>query len=277
MVILNSQWQGSGFNNEIEAGAKQIGNFFSDRLDAEIKLSDKDLKELNGIIGYRPLYHQLRSFNKLVFTNKPQKITTLGGDCGIEVIPVSYLNSLYKKIGILWLDAHADLNTPQSSPSKTFHGMPLRLLLGEGDAGFLDLLFSRINTDQIFYIGLRDIDESEKDYIKEHNIFNALKVNYKEVKKKLDIADLQNIYIHLDLDVIDPSQFKYTKCPTANGLMTDDVEKFIGQLQRDFNVVGYGVYESVAKDKNQLMPILSILKTIKMSLTKTETWNKGLI
>jgi arginase len=263
MIILNAQWQGSGFTNEIEIGAKLIGKFFWDSLDVEIELSNIELQESNGIIGYKPLYNQLKSFRKLVFKSNPESITTVGGDCGVEIIPVSYLNFLYNKIGIIWLDAHADLNTPQSSPSHFFHGMPLRLLLGEGDTRFKDLLFSTISPDQILYIGIRDTDESEINYIKEHEIFNTLEINYQKIKQKLDKTDLQKIYIHLDLDIIDPLQFKYTKCPTNNGLTINEIERLIRKLQKDFNIIGYGICESVAKDKTQLLPILKILKMIK--------------
>ena len=62
---------------------------------------------------------------------KPDKILTVGGGCGIEIPIVSYFSEKYKNLDVLWFDAHGDLNTPESSPSKYFHGMPLRFLLEE--------------------------------------------------------------------------------------------------------------------------------------------------
>ncbi|MGY0038106.1 arginase family protein [Pedobacter sp. NJ-S-72] len=111
-----------------------------------------------------------QSWNKVSFFFKdiiseihPTKISTIGGDCGIEIMPISYLNKIYNgNLSIIWIDAHADLNTPESSPSKTFHGMPLRTLLGDGNKQFKELLFSTIKPEQISFIGLRDLDDEPR-------------------------------------------------------------------------------------------------------------------
>jgi len=263
MVVLNPQWQGSGATDEIKSGARIIGNYFSECIDFEVELSEKDLSIENGIMGYHSIYMQMEHFRQVVQSNNPKHITTIGGDCSVEIIPVSYLNYLYDKIAIIWLDAHADLNTPESSPSKTFHGMPLRLLLGEGDGSYKKLLFSTIDTSQILYVGLRDIDKSEEEYIINNNIFNTLEINYLQIKQKIAKHNFNKIYIHLDLDIIDPSFFQHTKCPTADGLRIDDLETLINQLQNDFDIVGYSICESVANKNEHLLPIQNILKMIK--------------
>ena len=63
---------------------------------------------------------------------KPSRVFTVGGDCGVEVQPVSHASACYPGLAVVWFDAHADLNCPSSSPSGHFHGMPVRTLLGEG-------------------------------------------------------------------------------------------------------------------------------------------------
>src|SRR4029078_8119073 len=63
----------------------------------------------------------------------PDRILSIGGTCGTELAPVAYLNERWGgRMAVLWLDAHADLNPPASSPSGHFHGMVLRTLLGDG-------------------------------------------------------------------------------------------------------------------------------------------------
>jgi len=263
MFILNQQWQGSGVTNEIKTGAKILGNFFHKNITHEVELFENDLKQYNGIIAYYDIYKQLKKFRDLIEPNNPKNITTIGGDCGIEIIPVSYLNNLYKNLGIIWLDAHADLNTPESSPSKTFHGMPLRLLLGEGDNEYKKLMFSTIQPEQILYIGLRNTDKSEEDQIKRNNIFHIDKFNYKLIAEKLSKYNLTKLYIHMDLDVINPEIFNYSKCPVKSGLTPIEIESFIIQLQNDFKIVGSSICESIAKNNKQLKPIENILNLFK--------------
>jgi arginase len=263
MIVLFPQWQGSGVSNEIESGAKIIGNYFADSIDVEIDTSGKDINIHKGIIGYNSLYAQTENYRQLVRSYDPEYITTIGGDCSVSIIPVSYLNHRYGSIGIIWLDAHADLNTPGSSPSKTFHGMPLRLLAGDGDESFKQLLFSTIDTSQIVYIGLRDTDRPEEKLIKDHNIFHTRSIHYKEVKQKLIKHNYKKIYIHLDLDVIDPSYFQYSKCPSSCGISIEALEVLIGKLHSDFEVVGYSICECVANKSEQLIPVQNILELVK--------------
>ncbi len=263
MVIINPQWQGSGITDEIRIGTYVLKNYFNEFKIYEVKLSEEDLSKKNGIIGYDPIIKQLENFRNLINANNPKHITTIGGDCGITIIPISYLNLQYNNIAVIWLDAHADLNTPDSSPSKTFHGMPVRLLLGEGDEKLKKLMFSEINKKQILYVGLRNTDKEEEDYIVANNIFRTSKINYVQIKKRLAQQNFKKIYIHLDLDIIDPSLFQYVKVPSKNGVEINKIEALINQLQNDFKVVGYSICESIACNEEQILPIINILNAIK--------------
>ena len=77
------------------------------------------------------------------------RVFTCGGDCGVEVVPVARASRLWPGLAIVWFDAHADLNTPASSPSGHFHGMPVRTLLGDGPPELLQLLPSRLEPSQL--------------------------------------------------------------------------------------------------------------------------------
>ena len=67
----------------------------------------------------------------------------------------------------------------------------------------------------------------------------------------------------MDLDIIDPSLYQHTKCPENDGVRIDEIETLISQLQNDFEIVGYGICESIASKNEQLFPIQNILKMIK--------------
>lgn len=229
----------------------------------DVPLSDKPLDIQNNIKGYAPILEQVQSFKNLILENSPNKISTIGGDCGIEVVPISYLNKIYnREVGVVWMDSHADLNTPESSPSKEFHGMPLRLLLGEGDPTLRGELFSTLKPEQVCFVGLRDIDKPESAYIAENNISSLSRCSFSEIRSKLN--GFSKVYIHLDLDVLDKDEYKHTLFPTSNGLKIYEVSNLIKDLKGNYDIVGICITESTADKEESLIPIKSILEQIEI-------------
>lgn len=263
MLIINPQWQGSGLTDELKLGAATLKEYFGENV-PEVPLSDKALTTVNAIKGYLPILEQAESFRNMVAASKPAKLVTIGGDCGIEIIPISYLNSMYGgDLCVVWIDAHADLNTPASSPSQSFHGMPLRTLLGEGDEKIKEQLFSFIKPEQICYVGLRDLDEDERRYIVHHHIISLEGPDYDRIEQAVGEKGYGKVYIHLDLDVLDPAEYAHILFPTANGFKVDEVVEIIEKLRNDFDVVGLCITESTATTQQALSPVKAILDQAK--------------
>ena len=263
MIFINPQWQGSGLTDELKFGAETFSSYFENFDKITIPLSTKELTTINNIMCYEALLEQTIIFKQIIADSKLNKVSTVGGDCGIEIVPISYLNKIYQKdICIVYIDAHADLNTPQSSPGKAFHGMPLRTLLGDGDEEFISLLFSTLKPEQICYVGLRDLDAPENEYIIRHNILSITDCQFGEVQKK--IKGFKNVYIHLDLDVLNKSEFEFSMFPSSNGLLVADVAELIRKIKENHNVVGFCITESIAKTLSQLDSIKRILDQIKI-------------
>jgi arginase len=107
-------------------------------------------------------------------------VLTLGGDHSIAIGTVSgtakaVRERLGKEIAVIWVDAHADINTPETSDSGNIHGMPVAFLTGLAKEDREDVFGwigeeHRISTNKLVYIGLRDIDRGEKKILREHNI-----------------------------------------------------------------------------------------------------------
>ena len=264
MIFINPQWQGSGLTDEIRIGADTLRQYYEDLNEViEIPLSEKELSTIDNIKCFHPIIEQTIFFKELITDIQPIKISAIGGDCGIEIIPISYLNKIYQNdIFIIWIDAHADLNTPESSPSKTFHGMPLRTLLGEGNRQILNLLFSRITPKQICFAGVRDLDESERNYISSEKIITLTNCNFSNIQAAINGFD--KIYIHLDLDVLDREEFEFTMFPTRNGIKIKDVTQLIKDLKANYDVVGICITESTASKLELLKPIWPILDQIEL-------------
>lgn len=259
MKLLFPQRQGSGKNKDLLEGAL----FIRDRWLANEKVTqveiriDSPLEVENDILGYTQILQQLKEAARVISEAKPGAIFTIGGDCGIEVAPVSYLNQIYDgDLAVVWLDAHGDLNIPSTSPSKLFHGMPLRALLGQGDEEILKQCFSTLSVDQVILAGVRDLDEPEESYIQQSSMrvwtVKQLEESSSELIEWINMRGFRHVYIHVDLDVLDPGHFPSTMCPTPNGLGVHALMNIVEELQRNFQVVGYSVTEFAPKGQDEI-------------------------
>lgn len=264
MIFINPQWQGSGLTDELKKGAYNLASYFKTDFTL-IPLSDKEMTTVDNIIGFYPILEQAESFKQIISDSKLTKITTIGGDCGIEIIPISYLNKVYNNdLFIIYIDAHADLNSPATSPSQAFHGMPLRFLFNEGNEAIKQKLFSFIAPDQLCYVGLRDVDEGEKFFMEKHNIISLPTADYAIIESTIKQSKKSKIYIHLDLDVVEPKEFQHSLFPSDNGLKVNDIVNIISNLKESFEVVGICVTECTATTLEDLQPIEKILQEVKL-------------
>lgn len=267
MILFFPQWQGAGPGNRIDQPARQLMDALRPQLKAlptaEIALDDTDVLEReNGIWGRDAILRQLTDAQHQLAARSPERVFTFGGDCGIEVVPVAYLNDRFKDFALVWLDGHADLNTPESSPSGTFHGMPLRVLMGEGDPGFTALVPKPLAPQQVLMVGVRDLDPAERDYIDQHNILN-LPVETPDIPARI-VAELtqrgiRHIYIHFDLDTLDPSAAPVMHYPAAGGFTLQAAVSIIEALASSFDVAGMSITEYDSLDGPGIIaPLLDI-------------------
>lgn len=243
--LLFPQWQGSGSTNELYYGAKLLQKRLGKYKFVEIKVPEiEELHIEHDILGYSSIFSQLTKASVFIDQVKPKKIFMIGGGCDVEIVPVSYLNNIYNgNLIVFWFDAHGDLNTPESSPSKNFHGMPLRLLLAEGDKQLINLVVKPLKLNQIVLVGTRELDSPEKEYLRK-NRMTITKLS--EIKNLLNHSNLDNVYIHLDLDVLNPDVYPTVKCPTPGGLLIEDIRDLISMIKNAKNLVGGSVIEYVS-------------------------------
>lgn len=139
----------------------------------------------------------------------------LGGDHSIAMGTLAGLAKHYKNLGVIWYDAHGDLNTKETTPSGNIHGMPLAASLGIGEERLVQIggFSPKVKPENIVLIGIRDLDEGEKELIKEigikvYTMQDINKLGMKQVmeetinylKEKTD-----GLHLSLDLDGLDPS------------------------------------------------------------------------
>ena len=156
----------------------------------------------------------------------------LGGDHSISIGSVSGIAAVArargKKVGLLWVDAHGDINTPESSPSGNIHGMPVASLLGEGPAELTGIGGEgrKVDPANLALVAIRSLDEGEKVRLKRfgvqvhtmsdvdrHGIHRIMK---KALARVTDGTDY--VHVSFDLDAVDPTVAPGVGTPVKGGL-----------------------------------------------------------
>jgi arginase len=253
------QWQDSGHTNEIYRGSHALKQLMNGDLDFEIiPISEHDTLAIErGIYGYRVILDQLASIQAALERRGPDTVFTLGGGCGVEVPIISYLKQLHGNLRLFWFDAHGDINSPRSSSSKYFHGMPLRFLIQRIEGNEISrFVQTTIPFADIVLLGTRDLDESERIYIESNGIqmLPPDQCNRDEAIEEVmhGNTDDWKAYIHLDLDVIDPKQYRNVKCPAAGGLSIERISRIIRLIRRSMKVAGISILENMETDRRRL-------------------------
>jgi arginase family enzyme len=172
---------------------------------------------------------------------EPPRVT-VGGDCGVEVAPVeAALAEHGDGLVVVWFDAHADLNTPESSSSGAFHGMVLRTLLGEGPA---ELLPHRpLRPSQVVLAGVRALDPAEKEYLEAAGLAHVEVAGLADLPSVVEAAGARAVYLHIDLDVLDPEAFASVGAPEPNGVTPERLASSVRALIDRFPLAGLGITE----------------------------------
>ncbi len=160
----------------------------------------------------------------------PARPVVLGGCCCSHVGAARGLAGRLDRLGIVWIDAHGDLNTPESSPSGNLWGMPLRMLLDHGV----------VAPGDVALIGARSLDPPEVEYLAEMGIDDSL---------ERAVADVDAVYVALDLDVLDPTEADMFM-PEPNGPSVDEIAVVLRETSARTTIAGVGVTGFLLADRN---------------------------
>ncbi|MER2000270.1 MAG: arginase [Lysinibacillus sp.] len=149
----------------------------------------------------------------------------LGGDHSISIGTVSAINETFQNIGVIWYDAHGDLNLPETSPSGNIHGMSLAINLGFGHPLCTALVTNALKPENVVLIGARDLDEGERVLIKKigMKVFTMHEVDLlgmaEVMRQTLEhLANVEHIHLSVDLDALDPLECPGVGTPVRGGM-----------------------------------------------------------
>ncbi|MBI1837385.1 MAG: arginase [Flavobacteriia bacterium] len=218
-------------------------------------------KRIDGLLA---IYNSLNdSVSKILLNQKFPLI--IAADHGSAGGTIAGIKSAYptKKLGIIWIDAHADIHTPYTTPSGNMHGMPLATVLNEDNLACkinnvsedTKILWEQLkhvggitpkaNAENLIYIAVRDTEDQEDAIMKELNIKNykvdelrakGVKSILSEIEQKLAVCDL--IYVSFDVDSMDPIYTSHgTGTPVKNGLMPEEAKEILTLLAKNDKTV----------------------------------------
>jgi len=174
---------------------------------------------------------------------------TLGGDHSLSLGSVRGV-ARHKKIGVIWIDAHGDFNTAETTPSGNIHGMPLAALAGFGDPR-LTQDTRAIDPTSIAIVGVRQLDPGEKKLLRESgvNVFSMEKIDriglYEALGPAIEAASrgADGIYLSLDLDALDPIYAPGVGTPVAGGLTYREAHMACEMIAETGRLLGMDVVE----------------------------------
>jgi arginase len=190
----------------------------------------------------------------------------LGGDHSISIATVAAVTAMRGDIGVLWVDAHTDMNTPESSPSGNIHGMSAAVLLGDGAETLVNVGYpgAKIKAAQLAMIGVRSVDEIERQRVRASGIrvhtmrdIDERGINTIASQVLEQFAPYRHIHVSFDLDSCDPSFAPGVGTPVMGGLSYREAHLLLEILADSGKVCSMDVVEinPILDNRNQTAEI----------------------
>jgi arginase len=181
----------------------------------------------------------------------------LGGDHSIAVGTVAgaagHFHKTSKRIGLIWLDAHGDMNTPDTSPSGNVHGMPLAAIMGSGPAELTGLggIVPMVEPRSVSLVGIRELDAKERRFVKESgvHVFTMRDIDERGMREVMAEAlrfsgdDTAGISVSLDMDFIDPDDAPGVGTPVRGGVTYREAHLALEMIADTRSMVSFELVE----------------------------------
>lgn len=216
-----------------------LGNLYINKVDNTCKYKNHNkMKYLSQITEVN------ENLAQWVYTSLKANIFPLviGGDHSLGLGSLAGASRVYgDDLGVIWIDAHGDINTFKTSPSGNVHGMPLAASMGVGHESLTDLYFKgrKINAEKVFILCARDLDKGELDLIDSLglNVWTASTIKTKgltiiieELLNKINNLNISNLHLSFDIDCLDPTLVPGTGTPVVDGISLIDAKYILNKL-----------------------------------------------
>lgn len=246
--LVVPQWQGSGSSRalQLQEGACAISDDLppSRTVTVEVPLGAGEslgsgVRRLSSVQAVRD-----RAAEALAGIADTDVVVTIGGDCGADLASIQHAHAAHPgDLALVWLDAHSDLNTPQSSPSGAFHGMVLRTIAGDGLPSLVP--DDPVAPSHLVLAGTRSFDEAEAAWIAESGIrvLPPAELEPEALVAAIESTGASAVYLHVDLDVLDPAEFSSLGHPEPFGVPIATLLDSIRAVTARFELAGAALCE----------------------------------
>ncbi len=229
-VALGPEYQCHVCGREFSAGLLRVPRAWGDGGEAMAEAAHLELPFPEAVVVAEDSLHEQ---TLALAADLPARPLLLGGCCCSHVGVVKGLASRHGRIGVVWVDAHGDLNTPESSPSGNAWGMPLRKLIDS----------ATVSADDVVLVGARNLDPPEEDFI----AGSGLHLGAEGLGAALEGTGCA--YVAFDCDALAADEMA-SFMPEPGGLSLVEAEAFLAQVRESTSVLGVGFTGLRAEPEN---------------------------
>ncbi len=267
--VIVPQWQGSGSSRAMRLvdGALSIRGDLPSSATVTVEVPTDAGSALGTSVHRLSAVQAVRDRVMIAVADAPGVPVIIGGDCAADLAGAEHAVATHD-VAVVWLDAHPDLNTPESSPSDAFHGMVLRTLLGEGPDAVVPA--SPLAPTRVILAGTRAADDAEDAYLDSAGIrlITPTDLTPESITAALVESGATAVYLHIDLDVIDPGEFACVGYPEPFGVGLQQLLDVIAAARSALPLVGAAVTEFAPASPDSAADDLPTILRIIGALTK---------
>lgn len=255
----------------------------------EMNFNHRNINSSEGLIKHsskasfasKLISHKIENLNL-----QDDLLINIGGDHGMSLGTIHGVLCERPESVVVWVDAHGDINTPETSQSGNFHGMPLSFLLNIASHPDFEWMTRFLKTERLILIGPRDLDPGEKDIIEKYSIqyyssSDLSRIGAKEVLEmalhRADPAGTRPIHLSFDVDVFDAADFTATGTRVHSGPRLEDIFLLGGLLGETGRLMSMDLVEfnpDLEQGNASVTLILDFLKvTLDHTLEKVQNYN----
>lgn len=239
--VVVPQWQGSPSSRAMVLidGAEAIAGDLPRSATTVVEVPSEAGESLDTGIRRFSSLGRVRDALTATLAASPEPAIVVGGDCGVAVAAIGDAARRHPDLAVVWLDAHGDLNSPASSPSGAFSGMALRAVFEE-----TPFAPAAVGADRVVLAGTREFDDVEWELVGAGTVRHIPADAFGDADVLADAVAATGaaaVYIHVDLDVIDPADLSGLALPVPFGVPAAQLTAAIAALRARLPLAGASI------------------------------------
>ncbi len=251
--LVVPQWQGSPAARAMhlidgaEAIAGDLPRAKTVRIDVPVEAGESlgtDIRRFSALTRVREALTDALARTDATETTETagghEPVIVVGGDCGVAVPAIAHAAARHEGLAVVWFDAHGDLNAPGFSPSGAFAGMALRAVFEQMPLPGT----GAVPVERVILAGAREFDDAERDVLAAtglRHLTAADLVDPTALVEAIAATGASAVYIHVDLDVLDPAVITGVALPVPFGLLLDQLIAALKAVRADHRLVGASI------------------------------------